>query len=184
MIIRGKNVTLRPIEREDLEIVREMLNNPDIERSIVGWLWPLSQKDEQHWYESFSNSEKMIRFIIQGNNEPCRVLGMTGIREIDWKNGHAEGAGVRIVPDSQSKGVATEAYRLMLGYCFNQLRLHSFGASALESNAASRRFLQKVGFKEDGIRREWIFKNGGYQDLVICSITSDEYDRLYGGREE
>lgn len=37
MFLQGKKVTLRALEEEDLEFVRSLINDPDIERTIVGW---------------------------------------------------------------------------------------------------------------------------------------------------
>jgi hypothetical protein len=37
MILKGNIVTLRPIEEGDLEFVREIFNNPEIESMVVGW---------------------------------------------------------------------------------------------------------------------------------------------------
>ena len=50
MILKGKFVTLRPIEAEDLEFIRTMLNDPWFERMIIGWSYPISKKDQEAWY--------------------------------------------------------------------------------------------------------------------------------------
>ena len=108
MILKGKKVILRPIEFDDLEFIRSLINNPDIEKTIVGWALPLSKQDEEKWYSSFSNTDKSIRYLIedyQGNR-----VGLTGISNIDMKNGCAKMAGIRISPDVQSRGLATDAY--------------------------------------------------------------------------
>ena len=46
MILKGKKVRLRAIEQEDLEFVRSLINDPEIEKTIVGWALPISRNDE------------------------------------------------------------------------------------------------------------------------------------------
>ena len=37
MNIKGKIVTLRAVELEDMELLRGMLNDPEMEKAVVGW---------------------------------------------------------------------------------------------------------------------------------------------------
>ena len=43
MNVIGKKVYLRAMEPEDMEILREMTNNPDMERKIAGWSFPVTR---------------------------------------------------------------------------------------------------------------------------------------------
>lgn len=63
----------------------------------------------QQWFKKFHNFDKFIRYIIE--TESNGVIGLTGLREIDWKIGSAKGGGIRFLKkDLHSKGVATDAY--------------------------------------------------------------------------
>lgn len=173
MIIKGKKTILRPIERDDLEFMRSLINDPDIEETIVGWQWPLSRKDEEEWYASFRNSNKEMRLIIETPEDG--PVGFTGLANFDWKNGTCRTTGIRISKSVQSKGLATDAYIAMFRYAFSQLRLHRIMDSALETNIPSLRFLEKVGFVREGIRRHHVFKNGAYRNVVALAILADEF---------
>lgn len=177
MILKGKKVTLRPIEEEDIEFVRMMINDPSIENSIVGWSYAISKKDQKNWYASFKNSDSQLRFIIE--TEEDGVVGLTGLRDIDWKNGAAMGAGIRIARvENRSKGIATDAYMTLLRYAFEELRLHRVSASALSNNVPSLRFLEKVGFEQEGIARECTYKLGKYHDLINLGILKSDYEEV------
>lgn len=177
MILKGKIVTLRPIEEGDLEFLQQMTNSPELEETIVGWSWPVSMKDQRQWYNNFRNSDSFSRYIIE--TEEDGVVGLTGLRNIDWKNGTAEGAGIRIYNGKlRGKGIATDAYMTLLRYAFDELRLHRISTSALVNNNASLRFMQKCGFKQEGVIREAVFKKGTYQDKVLFGCLKSDYEEL------
>lgn len=173
MILKGKIVTLRPIEREDLDFVRDLINDPEMEKTIVGWAWPISKKDEEQWYASFRNSDCTVRYIIE--TEKDGVVGLTGLANIDWKNGSAKGAGIRVKKGIQSKGVATDAYMTMFRFAFDELRLHRVSTSAFDDNIASLKFQEKCGCRREGIQRDAVYKNGRYKNLVTLGILAEEY---------
>lgn len=62
MFLQGKKVTLRALEEEDLEFVRSLINDPDIERTIVRWNWLKPKKDQEQWFMKYSNSEQVVRY--------------------------------------------------------------------------------------------------------------------------
>lgn len=177
MILKGKNVTLRAIEQEDLEFVRSLINDPEIEKTIVGWALPISRKDEDRWYASFSNSEKAIRYIVEDMNG--RSVGLTGIGSIDMKNGCAKSLGIRIAPEVQSRGLATDAYMTLFHYAFNELRLHRMETCAIDDNMASLRFQEKLGCKREGIRREAVYKDGKYRNVVTLGCLKADFMEKY-----
>lgn len=173
MILKGKIVTLRPIEKEDLDFVRGLINDPEMERTVVGWAWPLSRKDEEQWYASFRNSESSLRYIIE--TEDDGLVGLTGLANIDWKNGSAKGAGIRVRSGVQTRGIATDAYMTMFKFAFDELRLNRVSTSAFDDNIASLGFQEKCGCKREGVIRQAIFKNGAYKNLILMGILAEEY---------
>ncbi len=177
MILKGKFVTLRPIEAEDLEFIRTMMNDPWFERMIIGWSYPISKKDQEAWYASFKNNDSQIRFIIE--TEADGVVGFTGLKNIDWKNGSADGGGMRVAKkDNMSKGIATDSYMALLRYAFYELRLNRINGSVFKDNPASIRATEKVGFKQEGVQREAVYKDGKYHDIILLGVLKSDYDKI------
>lgn len=177
MILKGKKVTLRPIEESDLELLQAITNEPEVEQTIVGWSYPVSMKDQKQWFQAFRNSDAFVRYIIE--TEEDGPIGLTGLRNINWKDGTADGGGIRILRESmRGKGIATDAYMTILRYAFYELRLNRISESALASNLASKKFMLKCGFKEEGIMREAVYKNGKYQDKVVFGCLRKDFCEL------
>lgn len=173
MILKNDKITLRAIEKSDIEFIRSIINDPVMESTIVGWAYPLSEKDQEIWFANFSNSDKIIRYIIEDNDG--EKVGLTGLRDIDWKNGSIEDGGIRIIKSSQSKGLGYECLKLMQKYVFEELRLHRYSVSAFDDNIASIKCIEKSGFIREGLKRDAVFKGGKYKNVVTFSILSTDY---------
>jgi [ribosomal protein S5]-alanine N-acetyltransferase len=63
-------------------------------------------------------------------------------------------------------GYATEALDRTIEYAFEDLGLHRVHADFYESNAASRRIFEKLGFKCEGRYADHFFVNNSYQDSI------------------
>lgn len=177
MELHGKKVVLRAVEEEDLEMLRELANSPDYERMIVGWSFPISRKDQELWYSQCKNGLEILRYTIVTKEDG--PVGMIGLKDIDWKNGVASGAGMRIAKkEIRTRGLATDAWMTLMRYAFEELRLNRINGSALAYNKASLRVCEKVGFKIEGTQREAVYKNGKYNDLILMGCLKSDYEAL------
>jgi RimJ/RimL family protein N-acetyltransferase len=177
MILYGKKVILRAVEHEDIEMLRELSNDPEFERMVVGWSYPIAKQDQEEWFQSCKVSRDIVRFVIE--TEADGAVGMIGLRDIDWKNGVAAGGGMRIArKDFRTKGIATDAWMTQLRYAFDELRLNRINGSALEYNQASLRVCEKVGFKVEGIQRQAVYKCGKYHNVVFMAVLKEDYQAL------
>jgi RimJ/RimL family protein N-acetyltransferase len=59
--------------------------------------------------------------------------------------------GYSVVREQRGRGIATEAVSAMLEEGFDRLQLRAMRAYCMPDNAASRRVLEKVGFKQEGV---------------------------------
>lgn len=87
--------------------------------------------------------------------------------------------GVSIFREYQRQGYALDAAKLILQYGFNELRCHKCNSACLAVNSASIAFHKKLGFLEEGCRREVYFMDGQYHDEILWGMTFEEFHRLY-----
>lgn len=176
MNIKGDIVTLRAIEKEDLELMREMLNDPEIENLVVGWAFPVSKYQQNLWYENNINDSKNLRFIIETPDDGA--IGIVTLTNIDWKNRRAE-HGIKLANrNNRAKGIGTDTVMTIMKYAFDELQLNRLDGSWFESNIGSSKLYTKCGWKIEGKIRKYIYKNGEYRDLTIVGILKEEYDQL------
>lgn len=175
MNIYGKKVILRAMEPSDCEFVREMFNDPEMEKLVVGWAFPLSLYAQQKWYENHYNDDN-FRFIIE--DKECGVVGIATLIDIDWKNRMAQ-HGIKIGNKAlRGKGIGTDAVMAIMRYAFDELGMNRLNSSWFPDNLPSKNMYMKCGWKEEGVRRNYIYKNGRYHDLIETGILAEEYYEL------
>ncbi len=73
-----------------------------------------------------------------------------------------------------NQGYMTEAARAVVEYAFGTLGLHKITASHFVRNPASGRVMEKIGMTREGILRQHVTKNDGFEDLVVYGLLSLE----------
>jgi ribosomal-protein-alanine N-acetyltransferase len=73
------------------------------------------------------------------------------------------------------KGYMTAAVRAVIPFVFDSLELHRLEAACLPHNLASKRLLERTGFRREGFARRYLRINGAWQDhLLYALLDSDE----------
>ncbi len=176
MNIKGKIVTLRAIEKEDLELMREMLNDPEIENLVVGWAFPVSKYQQNQWYDNNITNDNNLRFIIETSQDGA--IGLATLTDIDWKNRRAI-HGIKLAnKKNRTKGLGIDTVMAIMRYAFDELQLNRLDGSWFEDNIASQKLYTKCGWKVEGKHRQYIYKKGQYRDLVMVGVLKDEYEKL------
>ena len=103
------------------------------------------------------------------------LIGSAGLH-VDPPHRHAE-IGYVLGIDRWGKGYATEAARAIVEFGFGTLRLHRLHAGYYTRNPASRRVLEKLGFREEGRRPQMYMRFGEWVDLVLVGMLRQEWER-------
>ncbi len=175
MNIYGKKVMLRAAELDDAEMIRDMFNDPEIENLVGGWAFPISSYAQRKWMETHYNDND-YRFVIETKEDGA--VGIATLTDIDWKNRVAF-HGIKLAKrENRSKGIGTDAVMAIMRYAFDELQLHRLDGAWFSSNIPSKNMYMKCGWKEEGVRREYIYKRGEYRDLVLSGILAKDYYEL------
>lgn len=175
MNIVGKKVVLRAMEKSDLELVREMLNDRELEHLVIGWSFPISAYQQEKWYEVHSGDQRNLRFMIDTEDG---VVGLATLVDIDWKNRRAR-HGIKIMnPNNRGKGIGKDTLMALMRYAFDELQLVRLDTSWFTDNTASKTLYTKCGWKEEGLKRNYIYQNGSYKDVMMTGILAEDYYKL------
>ncbi len=72
-------------------------------------------------------------------------------------------------------GLTPEALVVALRFAFEELGLHRVQVSIIPRNAASRRVVEKLGLRNEGIAQRYLEINGVWEDHVRYAITVEEW---------
>lgn len=72
------------------------------------------------------------------------------------------------------QGIMTEALRRVLSFAFEDLGLHRVTAACLPANVASRRLLEKCGFRQEGYATKYLKINGVWSDHALFAMLREE----------
>jgi RimJ/RimL family protein N-acetyltransferase len=174
--IVGSRVYLREYRMEDLEAIYQWRTLDEIVWWTAAYVWPESLEQARAFLEGqVRNTDPANRKFAICLREDNRYVGHIGYEHLDLRRRNTELGIVLGYPDMLSKGIGTEAIRLFLRVCFEELGLHRVGLRVLRANERGIRCYEKCGFKEEGSLREWHYSRGRWHDLVLMSILEDEY---------
>lgn len=180
MDLQYGSIKLRAMEPEDANFLFQLLNNPDIEKMVVGKTYSVSEYEENNWIKNFHNSDQCIRWVIE-HNDKTRI-GTVILNDINWINRTAEiGIKLDINNITRKHGDAKDAYYTTLQYAFDELNLNKITATTLEYNEPSIKLHSTMGFKLEGKLRQAVFKSGNYHNLIIFGLLREEFKRYTDG---
>ena len=166
-MLEGKIVNLRVVEKEDLPLLLDWFNNPE----IAGRYEPLdpqqSKKEFENRYDKLGPDEKFF-FIEKKDGSKIGSIG-------HFLKGNLFEIGYCVVPDERGRGYCTEAVEIMVDYLFLSRDIVRIQAHTDLRNVASQNVLEKVGFRKEGTIRKNLFVRGEWRDTYLYSILREEW---------
>lgn len=170
-VLMGDHVTLRPADDSDPPRFVAWIADMEVTR-YLGRRTGMALYQEVDFFKKVGEAKDTVLWVIEADGE---TVGTTGIHEIDWSNAHAT-TGILIgAKDKWGKGIASEAMRLRTRYAFRELNLHKLMTEVFVANAASRRALEKNGYRTVGVRKEHFFSGGTWHDIWLGEVTREEW---------
>ena len=172
VFLRGDRVTLRPPEEADLDFLQRCHNDPAVRQSMPR-IYPQTREDTREEYLGQADDATGL-LICAGDDADADRLGFCALFLIDEDSGRAE-VGVWLAPEAEEQGYATDAIATLVTYAFEERRLNRVNAGRLATNDRSGALLDRVGFSEEGRRREYYFVEGEYVDRVEYGLLAEEW---------
>jgi len=166
-------IKLKKIEEYDLQLLRSWRNDD----RIMKWCRQndlLSSTDQVRWYEKINIDPTIKMYLITTLIKGCtNCIGVCGLTSIDLINSRAEFS-LYIAPEYQNKGYGKTTLITLLNKGFNDFNLNLIWGETFNKNPAYKMF-KSLGFKKEGTRRQFYYKNGKYVDAHLVSILRKEW---------
>ena len=168
-----KNIKLRALEPEDLELLYEWENNDEY-CTLSNTVTPFSRYTLKLYLE---NSHKSIfetgqlRLMIDHTDDK-KTIGTIDLFEFDPFHKRA-GIGILIADEAYRKrGFAKMSLACLIKYCFKTLQLHQLYCNILANNIESIELFEKQGFIRTGLKKDWVHTDEGFIDEYFYQLIS------------
>lgn len=171
--LRGESVTLRPADDADPPRFVPWFADMEVTK-YLGRPSAVALYQEVDFFKRVGESKTDVFWMIEFDGE---AVGATGIHAIDWRNAHGTTGIVIGARDKWRRGIASEAMRLRTRYAFRELNLRKLMTEVFVENAASKRALEKAGYRTVGIHRAHFFTRGRHHDVWLGELLRDDWEK-------
>ena len=173
-------VSLRPVRVKDAAAWR------DTRVRNAGWLraWEPTNPETPLYRSSLgpyvSMARTMRREARQGLTVPWvvtfggRFVGQLTVGSIVWGSARSAQVGYWIDEAYAGRGITPTALAMAMDHCFFVIGLHRVEATIRPENHASRRVVEKLGFREEGLRRRSLHIDGAWRDHLCYAMTAED----------
>lgn len=174
-MLYGERVRLRAIERTDLPTFVRWFNDPEVRQYLL-MFEPMSMAMEERWFEGRLSRENDYLFCVEAHvGDEWVHIGNIGLHRVDWKNRFAT-FGIALGEKAYwGQGYGADATCTILQFGFGELNLHRVELDVYDFNPRAIRCYEKAGFHREGVRREAIFRNGQYHDVLTMAVLQHEF---------
>jgi len=161
-----ENLSFKPITKEDLPFLNMVRNKYALEYLHDSRTFTL--EETIHWFTQTSPDY----WVIFDNDAK---IGYFRLSNYSKENQNIY-IGADIALEYRGKGFAKIAYKLFIPFLFETYHLNKISLEVLSTNTVAKNLYTKLGFIEEGIKRQEILKNNIFIDSVMMSLLKKEFN--------
>jgi ribosomal-protein-alanine N-acetyltransferase len=177
-ILRTERLVLRPLQPADAGPMWPFASDPEFP---VMMIWE-AHKDRAETDAFIAGTARDLAagtsitwaMVEDGEFRGSMCLGGITHRRLAWRMDVAE-LGYWLGTPWHGRGLTTEAARAVLHFGFADLGLHKITVGCITENVASRRVIEKLGFRFIGERRDHMFRSGRWWSHLDYEMLADHW---------
>lgn len=175
------DIVLRPIRMRDQRVWRE------VNRRNRDWLRPWeatvppagpghhiqrpTYRQMVRHLRAEAHAGRMLPFVVEYRG---RMVGQLTVAGISWGSMCSGHVGYWVDQEVAGRGVMPTAVALVADHCFHSAGLHRLEVCIRPENTPSRRVVEKLGFREEGLRPRYLHIDGAWRDHLVYALTAGE----------
>src|SRR5215212_2034651 len=166
VFLKGSRIHLRALMEQDLNSnYLQWLNDEEVCRNNSHASFPNTEEKMRAYYSGLQNQQSQVVLAII-DTASGKHIGNVSLQNINWLSRNGEFAILLGDKEFWKGGYGEEAAKLIVEYAFDRLNLHRVYCGTLKNNEGMKKLAIKLKMQEEGVRREAIYKNGSYQDII------------------
>jgi ribosomal-protein-alanine N-acetyltransferase len=110
---------------------------------------------------------------VPGQSKPV-IVGQLTVSSILWGSAMMATLGYWVDQDRAGRGIAPTAVAMATDHCFRTLGLHRMEINIRPENGPSLRVVEKLGFRDEGLRPRYLHINGDWADHRCFALNAEE----------
>jgi RimJ/RimL family protein N-acetyltransferase len=172
-VLEGTIVNLRAPELEDLDRNTRWINDREVTRYLSA-RYEMSHLAEEGWLRDVvSKPMAYDRVFYAIETKEGQHIGNINLFKAQPEEQKCE-LGIMIGEKMHwSKGYGTDALRTLVRFAFDEMNMQRVELTVYHFNDRGQAAYRKAGFVEEGRRRDAIYTEGAYHDLIVMSVLRD-----------
>ncbi|WP_461169188.1 GNAT family N-acetyltransferase [Arthrobacter sp. Z1-15] len=125
-----------------------------------------------------ARQDAALPFVITerrgGLRTPPAITGQLTVSTIVWGSARMATLGYWVDEARAGRGIAPTAVAMATDHCFRVLGLHRMEINIRPENAASLRVVEKLGFRDEGLRERYLHIGGRWTDHRSFALTTED----------
>jgi len=180
-VLTDGDVTLRPLRmrdgpawmesrRHNVEWLRPWEATPPTGQPIFGMSASVFTAMTRR-LRSDARHGRALPFVVVVDNRFAGQLNVAGIVRGSLDSAHI---GYWVDQRVAGRGVMPTCVALAVDHCFGPVGLHRIEINIRPENVASRRVVEKLGFRSEGVRERFLHISGEWRDHLTFALVRDE----------
>ncbi|MCL2519437.1 MAG: GNAT family N-acetyltransferase [Spirochaetaceae bacterium] len=168
--LQGERLYLRAYKEEDTQPAYKLINDySSIRTARVLPTFPTSLQEEKDFVgEAMKKSGPTFDFAIVRNEDDV-YMGGCSVQKFD-EIARIANIGIFLGKPYQRLGYGYEALSLLIRFIFNELNIRKIKLFVFSFNEAGIALYKKLGFKEEGVLKEELYREGRYHDSIVMGL--------------
>ncbi len=168
-------LVLGPFAATDLDALNRWENDAEI----------LAMSDDDLGGQSLDATREMLaKWMLPRDDVVCfairiaatrRFIGFIHLARIERAQGRCRTGFCIGEKDAWGRGYGTETLRAAVAHAFGALGLRRIGAEAYADNPRSIALLERVGFRREGVKREYVVRGAGFVDELEYGLLRSDW---------
>ena len=169
MSLALEGLTIRPIRKDDLPALHEIVNMPEV-AEVLGPIPPLTYEKFEKWHGRFIEEPKHIALVAEVKK---KVVGLVTLSIGEEIHRYDSWLSIYVHRKIWHKGVGTQLMKSVIDAA-KDIGLKRISLVVYAGNEAAIRMYKKIGFKAEGCTKYGIYTFGRYMDTILMGLLLDE----------
>lgn len=172
----GENLYLRGLRPSDADGgYPSWFNDPEVCRYNSHHVFPYNRQKALEYIEYTQRTRDALVLAVVIKKDD-RHIGNVSLQDISYINRTADFAVIIGEKECWGRGYSKEAARMIIDHGFSSLNLHRISCGTTEDNLPMQKLALAMGFKQEGIRKQAVFKNNRYLDIVEFGLLKCQWE--------